>query len=91
MIYGLTLSTCENEIIFLIAERQNISSKLRKKIVRTSAIQIATTNALKMVDEYFEESCKSRNNKDIREYLSNNDRINFTKLEEENKCQIQKK
>jgi hypothetical protein len=60
ILYGLTLSSYNTEIIFLIAERQNIVSKLRKKIVRTSAIQIATSGAIGMIDEYFEELKKSQ-------------------------------
>jgi hypothetical protein len=54
-IYMLTLNPYMNEFVFLITERHNIVKKLRKKIVRTSGLQIATTPALKMIDEYHTE------------------------------------
>lgn len=60
ILYGLTLTSYNTEMIFLIAERQNIVAKLRKKIVRTSAIQIATSGAINMVDEYFEDLRKTQ-------------------------------
>lgn len=59
-LYCFTLSGCTNEFIFLIAERQNIISKLEKKVVRSSAIQISTKTSLDLIDEYFEESLKSK-------------------------------
>jgi hypothetical protein len=58
-IYGFTLNAYENEYIFLITERQNIVKKLNKKIVRTSGIQIASTSAIKMLNEYHQESLVS--------------------------------
>lgn len=53
-IYGLTMSIYPNEFIYLITERHNVVSKLNKKIVRTSAIQIATTASLESIKEYHE-------------------------------------
>lgn len=53
MFYGLTLSAFETEYLFLIAERQHIISKLQKKVVRTTAIQLATSRSLKIIDEYY--------------------------------------
>jgi len=53
MFYGLTLSAYENEYLFLIAERQHILSKLKKKVVRTTAIQLATSRSLKIIDDYY--------------------------------------
>jgi hypothetical protein len=51
-IYMMTLNPYLNEFVFLITERHNIVKRLRKKVVRTSGLQIATTPALKMIDEY---------------------------------------
>jgi len=52
VIYGLTLTSYSNEFIFILTERQNIISKLKKKLVRTSALQIATSNSLGIIDEF---------------------------------------
>jgi hypothetical protein len=82
ILYGFTLSSYNTEMIFIIAERQNIVSKLRKKVVRSSAIQIATGGAISMVDEYFEEFRNRQKNK--KEIISN-EVINFNQLEEESK------
>lgn len=59
-IYGFTLSSYQNDFVFILTERQNIVSKLKKKVVRTSAIQIATTPALEMVDSYYREQKESK-------------------------------
>jgi hypothetical protein len=55
-IYGFTLNSYLNEFIYIITERQNIVKKLNRKIVRTSGVQIATGSALKMLNEYHQES-----------------------------------
>jgi hypothetical protein len=55
-IYGFTLNSYMNEFIFIITERQNIVKKLNRKIVRTSGIQIATSQAIKMMNDYHSES-----------------------------------
>jgi len=55
-IYGFTLNSYQNEFIFLITERQNIVKKLNRKIVRTSGIQIGTSQALHMLNDYHDES-----------------------------------
>jgi hypothetical protein len=55
-IYGFTLNSYQNEFIFLITERQNIVKKLNRKIVRTSGIQIGTSQAIHMLNDYHEES-----------------------------------
>jgi len=60
-IYGFTMNTYSNEFIYLIAERQNIVRKLSKKIVRTTGIQISTTNPINLINEYHEEFKKSMN------------------------------
>lgn len=58
-IYGFTLNSYLNEFIYIITERQNIVKKLNRKIVRTSGLQIATGSALKMLNEYHQESLTS--------------------------------
>jgi len=55
-LYGLCLTAYSNEFIFIIAERQNIIRKLNKKIVRTTGVQISTTPALTLLDEFHSES-----------------------------------
>jgi hypothetical protein len=80
VLYGLTLTSYSTEMIFLIAERQNIVAKLRKKVVRTSAIQISTLGAMNMVDEYFEE-LKNIQKKEVS--FPPSEAINFNELENE--------
>lgn len=58
-IYGFTINSYSNEFIYIITERQNIVKKLSRKIVRTSGIQIATSPAIKMLNEYHQESLVS--------------------------------
>lgn len=58
-IYGFTLNSYLNEFIYIITERQNIVKKLNRKIVRTSGIQIATSSAIKLMNEYHQESLTS--------------------------------
>jgi len=55
-VYGLTINPYNNEFLFLIAERHNVVSRLNKKIVRTSALQIATTPVLQLIEEYWKEA-----------------------------------
>ncbi len=55
-LYGFTINTHVSEFIFLITERQHIVTRLEKKIVRTSGIQISTAPALEMLDDYHLES-----------------------------------
>lgn len=55
-VYGFTLSAYMNEFIFLIAERQNIVRRLNRKIVRTTGIQISTTDALTLLNDFHQES-----------------------------------
>jgi len=55
IIYGFTLSAFQSEIIFLLAERQNIVKRLSKKIVRTTGIQVSTTSAIDMINEFHED------------------------------------
>jgi len=53
LIYGLTLESYSNEFIFIIAEKQNVIRKLNKKIVRTTAVQIGTSNSLNLLNEFY--------------------------------------
>lgn len=59
LLYMFTLSSYPNEFLYLIAERQNVSQKVKKKIVRTTSLQIATTRALSLMEEYYSELKKS--------------------------------
>jgi hypothetical protein len=58
-IYGFTLTIYNNEFIFIIAERQNIIKKLGKKVVRTTGVQISTSRALNILNEFHDESIVS--------------------------------
>ena len=58
-IYGFTMNSYINEFIYIITERQNIVKKINRKIVRTSGLQIATTSAIKLLDEYHKDSLTS--------------------------------
>ena len=51
-IYGFTLNSFMSEFVFILAERQNIDNKLNKKMVRTSGIQIATSSAIDLLNEF---------------------------------------
>ena len=55
-VYGLTLTPFINEFVYLIVERQNIVRKLNKKVVRTTAVQLATSASLNLLNEYYNES-----------------------------------
>ena len=55
-IYGLTFEAYSNEFIFIIAERQNIIQRLNKKIVRTTAVQVGTSNSLGLLSEFYNDS-----------------------------------
>jgi len=59
-LFCFTLTSYSNEFLFLVAERQNIISKLQKKVVRSSAIQIATSSSLDLIEEFYNESRKSK-------------------------------
>jgi len=72
IIYGLTLTSYTNEFIYILAERQNIISKLKKKLVRTSAVQIATSNSIAMIDEY---KHYYKQSKDIYSVVNKSDKV----------------
>lgn len=52
-IFGFTIDSCSNDYIFVIAERQNINAILKKKIVRTTGLQIATSNSLSILEGFY--------------------------------------
>ena len=76
-IYGFTLNTYLNEFIYLITERQNIVKKLNRKIVRTSGLQIATSSAIKMLNEYHQESLTGGKMGTEVNIISSNEKINL--------------
>jgi len=57
-IYGFSIRPYLNEFIFIVTERQSISVKLNKKVVRTSGIQIATTQTLNILNDFYENRSK---------------------------------
>ena len=59
-VYALTMNLHSNEFIFLIAERQHINQKLKKKIVRTTGVQIASSTALTTLNEYYTDRMSGR-------------------------------
>lgn len=81
-IYGFTMSSYGDEFVFIITERHNILKRLGKKVVRTSGIQIATTPALNVLDEYHKES--KVNWKSGKPIQGSSDKvINFSEAEQE--------
>jgi hypothetical protein len=56
IIYGLTINNYIGEFLFILAERQNIITRLERKLVRTTGIQISTSTSLEALDELHEES-----------------------------------
>lgn len=82
-IYGLTMEGFNKEFVFIITERQNILKRLGKKIVRTSALQIATTQTLDILEDYHQES-KIYSQKQKLLYTNPNKIIDFGKEELEN-------
>jgi hypothetical protein len=58
-LFGFTLDSAR-DFLFIIAERQNINTKIKKKIVRTSGLQISTSKSLSLLDDfYFSRNLKS--------------------------------
>jgi hypothetical protein len=55
-LYGFTLSSYIDEFLFIIAERQSIIKRLNRKVVRTTGLQISTTPAISLLDEFHNES-----------------------------------
>jgi hypothetical protein len=55
-LYGFTLVNYPNDFVFILAERQNIIRKLGRKVVRTTGLQISTSPALTLLNDYYGES-----------------------------------
>lgn len=51
-IYGFCINAYSDEFIFILTERHSLIKRLQKKMVRTSGLQIASTSALDLLDEY---------------------------------------
>ena len=83
-LYGFVLSAYSNEFIFLIAERQNIVRRLGRKIVRTTALQIATTPALSLLEDFHKES-KTAGKEGTRVRIPSDEVIKLDKVEREEK------
>jgi len=73
-LYGFTIVSHSNEFVYVIAERQHISKSLNKKIVRTSGIQISTSDAMSVIDDYNEDKNKGKMTFDNC-HTNNHDRI----------------
>ena len=78
MLYGFTISNYSNEFIFLLCERQNIIKKLGKKVVRTSGVQIATTPAISILNEFSEEAKIAGK---VKEKFPTDDTIKFNEID----------
>lgn len=50
--YGFFLNDYVNEYAFVLAERQNIQPKLKRKIVRTTGVQLATSDSLHFLEAF---------------------------------------
>ena len=53
-LYTFTFPSYYNEFVFIIAERQHIIKSIKRKIVRSTALQIATTQSLNFLDRIYE-------------------------------------
>ena len=80
-IYGFTINSHVDEFLFLLTERHNIVKRLGKKMVRTSGLQIATTPALEMLDDYNKESKQVRAGMEPR--FENRDIIKLSEVDKE--------
>lgn len=54
-IYGFSLKAYNNEFVYIIAERQNVLKRLERKVIRTTAIQISTSQSLDLIEEFYQE------------------------------------
>lgn len=81
-IYGFTINSYSDEFLFIITERHNVVKRLGKKIVRTSGLQIATTPALDVLEDYLKES-KISGREGIEPRTPTDEIINLSDVEEE--------
>jgi len=77
-LYGFTIENCQNEFIFLIAERQNVVKQLGKKVVRTTGLQIATSKSIKILDKSYQEYSDHKNTNIYNVVDHSNETINLT-------------
>jgi hypothetical protein len=70
-IYGFTLTSFSSEFLFILAERQNVNLKLKKKIVRTTALQIATSRSLNELEEFYNNSKVNNDTQQFQEQFIN--------------------
>lgn len=70
-VYGFTIVSYTNEFLYLLAERQNIRPEMGKKIVRTAGMQIATNNAIEMMNTFAKEL---KNHEELKESKENQDK-----------------
>jgi len=84
-VYGFTLNSYVDEFLFIITERHNVLKRLGKKIVRTSGLQISTTPALDLLDEYYNEkqTSTSAGRDGFKPQRSKEDVIKFSDAEKE--------
>lgn len=84
-IYGFSMNSYIDEFMFIITERHNVLKRLGKKIVRTSGLQIATTPALDLLDEYRNErqTASASSREGFKSQRSKEDIISFTDAEKE--------
>ena len=75
LLYGITMAAYENEFLFLIAERQHIIVKLKKKIVRTTGIQISTSQSLNALGEFY-----SQHKEDLKLIVPNKPKLDPQKI-----------
>ena len=84
-IYGFSLNSYIDEFIFIVTERHNVLKRLGKKIVRTSGLQISTTPALDLLDEYHNErqTTSDAGRDGFKSQRSSEDIIKFSDAEKE--------
>jgi len=84
-IYGFSMNSYVDEFLFIITERHNVLKRLGKKIVRTSGLQIATTPALDLLDEYHLErqTTSDSGREGFKSQRSREDILNFSDAEKE--------
>ena len=84
-IYGFSINAYVDEFLFIITERHNVLKRLGKKIVRTSGLQIATTPALDLLDEYHLErqTTSDSGREGFKSQRSREDILNFSDAEKE--------
>ena len=83
MLYGLSIAGYENEFLFLIAERQHTIAKSKKKIVRTTGVQLATSKSSEILDEFHKDFKSYKINRLHYPVIDNNKVINLSDVDKE--------